>query len=150
MDTHSMTVDQLDALVAEKVMGLHVEWINGCPMWVGKDLPGSPYVLGDGRFGHTLESYSTDIRAAFEVAARVDLFKNCRHLHQNRERMKGSDKLGEWEWVVEEVFEPMDKNHILGRGSTAPLAICRAAIEIVLDAEANRDCDGSDETVKSV
>lgn len=152
MDIHTMTGDQLDALVAEKVMGLHVEWRNGVPLWVGKDLPGTPYILEDGLFGHSIKRYSTDIAAAFDVAARVDLFKNCRHLHEHRGSVKQGNEgvLGDWEWVVEEVYQPVGKNHILARGATAPLAICRAALEVVFDAEANQGCDDGDQVVKSV
>ena len=58
---------ELDALVAERVMGLHVEWRKGVPLWVGNDLPGSPYVLEDGLFGHSIDRYSKDIASAWEV-----------------------------------------------------------------------------------
>lgn len=150
MDFHTMVGQQLDALVAEKVMGLHVEWHSGIPLWVGKDLPGCPYVLKDGLFAHNIKNYSTEIAAAFQVAEKVNLFKNCRHLHENRGRLKGSEELGEWEWVVEEVFQPLDKNHILARGATPALAICRGALEVLREAEANQGCDDGDEVVKSV
>lgn len=58
---------ELDAQIAEKVMGLHVEWRKGVPLWVGKDLPGSPYVLEDGLFGHNIDRYSKDIASAWQV-----------------------------------------------------------------------------------
>ncbi len=71
---------ELDALVAEKVMGKHVEFVEqfGGYYEVGKPLPGTPYVLKDGREAHSIKPYSTDIAAAWEVLAHVA------HLHQER------------------------------------------------------------------
>lgn len=104
---------ELDALVAEKVMGLHVEWRNGLPMWVGKVLPGSPYVLEDGLYGHTIESYSTEIAAAWKVGEKARAIRL-----ENRE----PDSLKGWRCSY---------NGFLGTGETAPLAICRAALEAI-------------------
>ncbi len=110
----------LDALVAQKVMGLHVEWRKGVPMWVGKDLPGSPYVLEDGLYGHAVEPYSTDIRCAMEVAEKI-------HDVQPRFVLEAQPFVRPRVWWcslygIERMAAP-----------TAPLAICRAALAFVQD-----------------
>lgn len=131
MDIDTMPAGrEMDALVAEKVMGLHVERIDGHPMWVGQDLPGSPYLLKDGRQAHSLRAYSTDIVAAWEVVKKVGLFRNCFHLHEAAVGIQDGPKWTRtgWEWVVEQVLQPVGQNSVLGRGETAPIAICRAAL----------------------
>lgn len=62
---------ELDTLIAEKVMELHVEWRHGHPWETGKHLPGSPIVFEDGVEGHEIKSYSTNIAAAMEVIDRL-------------------------------------------------------------------------------
>jgi hypothetical protein len=105
----------LDMLVAEKVMG----WTD----WRGDR------VKPPGEDSREFKP-SIDIAAAWLVAEKVDLFKNCRHLHENGVGIQKGDTWSRtgWEWVVEEVFQPVGLNEILARGETAALAICRAAL----------------------
>lgn len=107
---------ELDALIAEKVMGLHVEWRDGRPLWVGKDLPGTPLVLDGGLFGHTIPNYSTDIARAWEV---VEKFNDCRLHRDPKDRM----------WIC--AMNSYSAHQPVGEAITAPLAICLAALKAV-------------------
>lgn len=139
MNTDTMPAGRkLDALVAEQVMG--------CKVW--RNPVGSPYCRCDGpahghylveQLGVEVKSYSTDLAAAFEVAEKIALFRNCRYLHETRERVrKGSKRtLSDWYWEVEQVLYPLDNNVVIGRGKTAALAICRAALAVARDLKAN-------------
>lgn len=103
----------MDMLMARKVMGITVS-------------PGAE------RF---VDNYSTDIAAAWQVAEKVNLFKNSRVLRENGVGVQNGTtwtRTG-WEWVVEGVFEPLDHNEIIARGETVPLVICRAAIKVLED-----------------
>ena len=101
---------RMDVLVARMVMGLVVS-------------PGAE------RF---IDFYSTDIAAAWKVAEKADLFKNCRHLSEKGVGVQNGDTWSRtgWEWVVEQVLEPLDHNEIIARGETVPLVICRAALKV--------------------
>jgi len=60
---------KIDALIEEKVFNHHVEW-HGAPAWVargGESLPGTPFILEDGREAHSIPGYSRDIRDAWRV-----------------------------------------------------------------------------------
>mgnify|MGYP000733353148 CR=1 FL=1 len=109
---------KIDALIAEKVMGLHVEWRSGQPMWVGKDLPGTPYVLGDGLYGHTIRPYSTDIREAWIVAEKI-------HDLQPRFVLEAQPFVRPRVWWCS--VYGLDRVE----APTAPLAICLAALKYV-------------------
>ena len=104
---------KMDMLVATKVMGIAVS-------------PGAE------RF---IDFYSTGIAAAWKVAEKANLFKNCRTLHESGIIVQDGatrTRIG-WEWVVEQVFEPLDQNDIIARGETVPLVICRAALKVIED-----------------
>lgn len=110
---------ELDALVAEKVMG----WTKGLKPWLMPPCFVECDVV-------PIPNYSTDIAAAFLVAEKIDLFKNCRSLRENAVGVRDGNtwrKTG-YEWVVEQVFCPLGDNEIIARGATAPLAICRGAL----------------------
>lgn len=94
---------ELDALVAEKVMGLPIE---------GTKLS---------QYSWTHPPYSTDIAAAWEVAEAAKLFtkKMLVLAHDGRN------------WIVCEEVTPSGPHHIYGSGDTAPLAICKAALEAI-------------------
>jgi hypothetical protein len=129
---------ELDAIVAEKVMGIRMGQCENeeleaadagmiCPKCQACSISKTNLV-------HDVvpKPYSTNIASAFEVAEKVGLFKNCRHLHEVRVGIqKGLQwtRTG-WDWVVEQVLEPLDKNVIISRGETAALAICRAALSL--------------------
>ena len=121
---------EMDALIAEKVMGLRVEWRSGVPMWVGKDLPGSPYVLSEGLYGHTIHNYSTDIRDAWKVLEKFNdlglvVVVGSKRLVETRELL--------W-YALIGMAKPIDEfdmnANILGEAEapTAPLAVCRTAL----------------------
>lgn len=120
---------ELDALIAEKVMGITLSSSCACCHGAYCQRHDDPRV----------HAYSTDIGSAMKVAERIGLFRNCRHLHENGVGMQDGEtwRRTGWEWVVEEVFQPLDKNTILARGETAELAICRAALEVVAEEALN-------------
>lgn len=105
---------EMDALVAEKVFGNHVEWVNfngdNYPFWVGLKLPGTPIILPDGREAHDIRRYSTDITDAWKVLEATDRFYSL---------TKKSDG-----WLAA-------ANGYHGFGETAPLAICLLALDIL-------------------
>lgn len=115
---------ELDALIAEKVMGLCVrsaeqvgirahEEEYACDFYVNKPDASEP------RWGHMLplQPYSTDIRAAWEV------FERVRHLSQ-----ESSTRIEHEGDLWHATFSTLD---FLAQasGETAPLAICRAALK---------------------
>ena len=110
---------EMDALVAEKVMGFHLmRYIN---------YPDREPVINPAMFppDYTDEqiripNYSTDIAAAWLVVEKIDLLGNY-------DLMKDGDyyifgHYGEYG------FDPWTE---FARGKTAPLAICRAALRAV-------------------
>jgi len=121
---------ELDALIAEKVMGLRVEWQSGEPMWVGKDLPGSPYVLGDGLYGHTVHNYTTEIREAWKVLDRFNELGMV--VVVGSKRFIDSRNLVWYALIgMAKPVDEFDMNaNILGEaeGATPALAICRTAL----------------------
>lgn len=103
---------ELDALVAEKVMGLTpVEWSG----WEG-DLS---LVYGDQETGGIVPRYSTDIGAAWEV---VEKLKQDRTVHL------WSVPSG---YMVQMTGVNAKMLEVIGQADTAPLAICRAALSSV-------------------
>ena len=126
---------ELDALIEEKVMGRHVEWRNGMPMWVGKDLPGSPYVLSDGLYGHAIPPYSTDIREAWKVLQTFNDDGLVVVVGSKRiRRTRGGPQELLW-YALIGMAKPIDEfdmnANILGEveAPTAPLAICWTALK---------------------
>lgn len=135
---------ELDALIAEKVMGLNVQSSpetsggDGSPgnrMLIGSkpvyyDEPRGSIVRG---FGKDIPPYSTSIAAAWEVVEKLDLFSKF-YLHKIPKGewagMNGYYKIQSYE---------MDKMGSLGEwshftfaeGETAPHAICKAALAAV-------------------
>ena len=100
---------ELDALIAEKVMGLHIteESRNtDCPVYDIKNA---------GRFFAPISPYSTSIAAAWEVVFQVGTAMQL-FLYTT----------GFWEanlLIRDTLFN--------GEGSTAPLAICHAALKAI-------------------
>lgn len=117
---------ELDALVAEKVMGLaYVRRVEGQAAWVtGRDWvdPGD-YTYGEGKWGtlvlYRVPDFSTDIAAAWLVVERMA--QSDRNLRLSLDRFGGDP----W-WC-----EFADEAYTIGAqavADTAPLAICRAAL----------------------
>lgn len=102
---------ETDALVEARIFGRNVERIEGVPLWVGKTLPGTPYVLKDGREAHSIKPYSTEIAPAWEVVGKL-----ARPL-----KVVWTGKV----WVCHVFDEPYSHE-----ADTAPLAICRAALKV--------------------
>lgn len=95
---------ELDALVAEKVMGLQI-----------KRFPDGTWLMHNGQSGTELFHYSTDIAAAWEVWKRISpsiLYK-----------------LGTGYEVYQSARDYEDGIH-LAHADTAPLAICLAALKV--------------------
>jgi hypothetical protein len=111
---------KLDKLIALKLMGW-LERPDGS-LWEPGRRQNAPV--------HNIPHYSTEIADAWKVAEKINLFKNCRHLYQDGVGIQNGStwtRAG-WEWVIEQVFEPIGHNVVITRGETAPLAICRAAL----------------------
>lgn len=107
---HLVAGRELDALVAEKVMDVGVEWWNGEPFYV---------VTQDGHISaYRLAAYSTDIAAAWEVVEKM------------RERRADFYIRFVSTWTVEFDSVAGDYNGYTD-GDTAPLAICLAALKAV-------------------
>jgi len=105
---------ELDALVAEKVMGW--EYKDAIYSW-GEVLRPSQWIKPNGWPVDRVSCYSTDISAAWEV---VEEMGDCLHLKQHGEQ-------GEWEaWFC---GYPNSKAH----GETAPETICKAALLAVME-----------------
>ena len=102
---------EMDALVAERVMGFKVQIVERKRDWFGT------YKVKHYRVGNSfLPNYSTDISAAWMVVEKIDV-----HFHLER---YGYDT---HEWVC-----TLDIGNIItGVASTAPLAICRAVLKAV-------------------
>lgn len=112
---------EMDALISEKVFGLNVELIDNVPMWVGVDLPGSPYILKDGRFGHSILPYSTDIREAAKVFEKMGPLYNW--LERDHHRV-----YGKWNLCLQ---TPDGVSHESGWCQSLEEAICKAALKVV-------------------
>lgn len=135
MDIHTIPAGyELNVLVAEKVMGWSTKKNASGYSEIDYALMGGGLMSCDHGW-----SPSTEIADALKVAEKIGLLKNCRHLHQHRESVPDTRTLGEWEWVVEQVLQPVGENTILGRGETAQLAICRAALEVAREDEFNKE-----------
>jgi hypothetical protein len=111
---------ELDALVAEKVMGFKVIETDECN--------GEDNLWLQGYEDQELPSYSTDVAAAWEVVEKLKLFQvkqtdsdgytDYVQLWQDSE---GIWTIGDWE----------DQLLILSEGESAPHAICLAALKAV-------------------
>ena len=119
---------ELDALIAEKVMGWdHVRKIEPRSSIYG---PCSPYYIGrenitDGDFDEPVPHYSTYIGTAWQVVEKMQA---------NKWWFDADWELGELPWAA--FFVDRDSFGYIGvYGSNAesmPLAVCRAALKVVL------------------
>lgn len=112
---------ELDALVAEKMMGYH-EYVDSNPKEVFRtqgDSVDHPCVKCRSFYGHTMKPYSTSIAAAWEV---VDEMKKRGYDIEIRSNVIGRP------WLVGFAGHP----HVNPfTGETAPHAICLAALAAV-------------------
>lgn len=118
-----MTDRELDALVAEKVMGWectikmnelgeeYTEWSNG--------KGGHLSDWGELRMTDVAPKYSTDIAAAWEVVEKLDLLVPTRFLVRDVDG-----------WVVANYDEDLRREDGIV-ADTAPRAICLAALKVV-------------------
>lgn len=114
---------ELDALIAEKVMGCSVTSIEfEGRVWFRCSCAGAPHgqVDSDGEKTVALQAYSTDIAAAWSVLEKFPWFRI-----DNRGDYEGNEA-----FMVELTD---DVKNLAGKmwGPTAPLAICRAALKAV-------------------
>jgi hypothetical protein len=111
---------ELDALIAEKVMG---GTLIRCSLHGAKDGPPNCRQVHwpGGRVGHPPE-YSTDIAAAWTVVERLA------SLNEDQFVRVAALRHGKWSAIV--ATEHASSETILGRSAadSAPLAICRAAL----------------------
>lgn len=131
---------ELDAAVAEHVMGWRPRWVEEPPYWMAweVELPNGDMLYGtivpkavpqpvwyDDRDGVRCPRFSTDIAAAWEVAERLTEFE----IDDLDLTVEVGNVMEGWAcWVYsgcEEVAE--------AREETAPLAICRAALLAVAE-----------------
>jgi len=103
-----MDLRKLDALVAEKVMGEKL-FDSTIP---AKDELGR--FVDRGIFPQTVPNYSTEIAAAWEVV------EACKSLHIIS---RNNDEPNDW------IIGAYDPDRVLAKTSTAPLAICLAALK---------------------
>lgn len=114
-----MNIDQMpagremDALVAEKVMGWTPSLSSQGIMWLNKD---GEYERGE----HTFHP-STDIAAAWEVVERLEAIGVLLW------KLGREDHMPNWYVSVGRNFQP----GVSAEERTAPLAICRAALKAV-------------------
>ncbi len=108
---------ELDALVAEKVMGF-----KPCSDPIGKCDAAhmSPPLCWD---GSELKPYSTNISAAWEVVEKVSLL--------GWERALGKTRDGEWCTLYHDLLDSDHRCDFSTRGESAPHAICLAALNAV-------------------
>lgn len=117
---------ELDALVAEKVMGLSRQVrIKGSTEYVtiyskNPYFPDGSCDLNDLNFYAAPKNYSTSIAPAWEVVEKLD---DCLHLREHGEE-------GIWEAWFCGLGEPENENRV-AHADTAPLAICLAALKAV-------------------
>lgn len=115
---------ELDALVAEKVMGISKEQINE---WLKRHGEYS-YSFNE---VHKFPYYSTDIASAWEVVEKLELFKRKQpfdggEYHQYCQLWQDDDEKGKWT-----IGDFESQLFILAEGETAPHAICLAALKAV-------------------
>jgi hypothetical protein len=111
---------ELDALIAERVMGIPVEMFDGEPTAMFR--PGYDYELGP------VKHYSTDIAAAFDVVEKVgrtwrgfDFMLYWELIHA-----PGQWRAGWFEWSYD-----VPEGRASAYADQVPLAICLAALETV-------------------
>ena len=112
---------ELDALVAEKVMG-YDHGIAGC-RWCQKDITGSdPYPRRNPHFDH----YSTDIKAAWEVVDKGHLYGDC---------IRQWPRDGEMVWQIGSPWWDLGRRDggflVIAEADTAAHAICLAALKAI-------------------
>jgi len=126
---------ELDALVAEKVMGWRITaWNDGEP-WGNREvfppfepingIPADCDCISHSEAGEP-PHYSTDIAAAWEVVEKMNVDYD---VMVRQQRFKPDV----WEcYIVRNgPFGPYDRDFWEGRADTAPLAICRATLKTV-------------------
>lgn len=101
---------ELDALIAEKVMGLKVDYEFDEVLE-----PRVPFLVDKYDEWGYLPNYSTDIAAAWQVVERFESHCTMNNVH------------GIWECYL--------PDFAIGKDKTAPLAICRAALLAVMGDE---------------
>lgn len=108
-----MTDNELNALVAEKVMKHTIQWVNDVPFLSYKrgTAPGSPYVLSDGTELHSVPNYANDIAAAWQVVEKLPYYIEIGKTSDGRYFCK---------------VNPME---VTAQAQTAPRAICLAALD---------------------
>ena len=109
---------ELDALVAERVMGWHALRDGHCAECEAMIKEGTLMMSDPQGLVGVVPDYSTSISAAWEVVEKTRLFDNA-HLRR--------DLWNEIRWQI--VAEPSEE--ILASADTAPLAICRAVLKTV-------------------
>ena len=132
---------ELDALIAEKVMGLdwiyNVEWMHQQGRYIGKfRVEFYPVVVASGEYAGTyLERYSTDITAAWQVVEKLEQSGKdwgvCKVPQRNIYKVAFRWNIGSpdttWGW----------EGNAEGYANTVRLAICRAALKAVMEALAS-------------
>lgn len=111
---------ELDALIAEKVMGIPISEFNF--LW-------DKWASGASMLSNSYH-YSTDIAAAWEV---VEKLRKLEHWNGGKlvVNIRQQDTLCEGQWVVEvsPTFRPTHTLQPMGFSDSAPHAICLAALK---------------------
>jgi hypothetical protein len=135
---------ELDALIAEKVMGwTGVEKSNNVG-WELQGYPPNPKKLHRGGGPHLVPDYSTQIAAAWVVVDRMHELIRERHKHtsdvEEMTLVKIRSLHGNQIWRtsfdvihnIEDFYESRGEWKRTANAGTAPLSICRAALKTVM------------------
>jgi hypothetical protein len=113
---------RLDALIAEKIFNKTVEYVGTGKMITTTHPVGSPWILGENKYGYMIPYYSTDVKAAWEILEhlRPDFHFSIDTVpegYQVQFVVKGNKiSIGSYHYCTV-------------RAETAPLAICLAALK---------------------
>jgi hypothetical protein len=125
---------ELDALIAEKVMGYTLRfaakaWTD--EDWMCSDTPTETNVMaiyapadqfpGSGAFDMSIPHYSTDIAAAWQVIDRMEELVRMARIGR---------VIGGWECRFVQLEDTTGYYDVLEEADTAPLAICLAALKV--------------------
>jgi hypothetical protein len=107
---------EMDALIAERVFGRQTGRWGSFSLMDG----------GDDAVAVETPRYSTDIAAAWEIVPRLE----ARYGRFDITQIWGLDARGDWQCTLgKQGWESVGAIYVTGFASTAPLAICRAALQ---------------------
>lgn len=128
-----MTNRELDVLIAEKVFGAKITFLNQKCGWridytADKDECNDPITTDMGNDGYRLKNYSIDIKAAFEVVEELRIWTKAFSLVT----IVHMDQSNELEWMAQwEFHNPLNYDFVFATNESAPKAICEATLKLL-------------------